>query len=463
MLTRLIKLVALSAALAVALALSAPDRSALAVSDKATDSDATYIAPSEQNKDKAWYDKIPWEWGGHIKFKGNMSWPDKDSVFDSVGLGTYFDGDWELRVNFRYNFSDWAYFQCDYEGVYLGGDTRRKQFHLARQYPYLFYDGLLYGEPINDDRRLLSMAGIINDDDSYTLYHHIDRLALTLQPSWATIRLGRQVITWGNGLVFNPMDLFNPYAPTDIERDYKIGDDMAFVELAPTDNSQVQLIYVPRRNPISGEVEFAYSSVGGMANIQLNQFGLTFMAAEHYEDFIVGLGLTGPIGGAAWRINALYTFLDDTTYNDNYVSLVANMDYSWSWFDWNWYGLVEYFYYGLGVDDNYTAASIDPDLLRRMDRGEIYTLGRHYAAASLSVQVHPLVTIYGTVIANLEDPSGSIQPRMIINLTQNLTTTIGGTIYYGDKGSEFGGYRQPGTDLYDRTPNEFFLWFSYYF
>ena len=36
----------------------------------------------------------------------------------------------------------------------------------------------------------------------------------------------------GERVFFNPMDLFNPFAPTDIEREYKIGDDMAYAKIA---------------------------------------------------------------------------------------------------------------------------------------------------------------------------------------------------------------------------------------
>jgi hypothetical protein len=55
------------------------------------------------------------------------------------------------------------------------------------------------------------------------IFHPAYRLALGIQPNWGLIRIGHQAVTWGNGLLFNPMDLFNPFSPSDIERDYKIG------------------------------------------------------------------------------------------------------------------------------------------------------------------------------------------------------------------------------------------------
>ena len=38
-------------------------------------------------------------------------------------------------------------------------------------------------------------------------------------------------MSWGNGLVFQPMDLFNPFTPTAVDRDYKPGNDLLLVEM----------------------------------------------------------------------------------------------------------------------------------------------------------------------------------------------------------------------------------------
>jgi hypothetical protein len=73
-------------------------------------------------------------------------------------------------------------------------------------------------------------------------------LNFTFKPSWGSVRIGRQAITWGNGLIFNPMDLFNPFPPADIQRDYKVGDDMALAQVALPYSADLQLLYVVRRD-----------------------------------------------------------------------------------------------------------------------------------------------------------------------------------------------------------------------
>ncbi len=429
-------------------------------------SSAKSAAPETSDPAKSWYRDIPWQWGGHVKARGSASWPGDLSVFEPLGTDTYYDGDLEGRINNKLFLKDWGYFETQYEAVFSGGDTRSNQFELAKLYPDLFKFGnkfsLLYGQPINDDRRLMNLTHVIDDSDEYVLYHRLDRLNLTLQPSWGTIRLGRQVVTWGNGMIFNPMDLINPFAPTDIERDYKVGDDMAFVEYAAGSMGTAQAIYRPGRDIVTEDVEWDQSSVGGMFHMDKGNYGFDAMAIVNYEDLIGGLGATGQLWGGAWRINTTWTDLEDNTHNSDYLSLVANYDRSWTLWKRNVYGLIEYYYSGLGETD-YEKAILDPDIIERVSRGELFVLGRNYLSGTINVEVHPLVNLYLTVINNMDDPSGTILPRAVISVTQNTEVRIGGTLFYGSEGTEFGGFQIPGTDLSNKTPNDFFIWFFYYF
>jgi hypothetical protein len=237
---------------------------------------------------------------------------------------------------------------------------------------------------------------------------------------------------------------------------------MAFVEYAAGTIGNAQAIYRPGRDLITEDVEWDQSSLGGKLHMDKGNFGFDGMATVHYEDIIGGLGSTGQLWGGAWRINATWTNLKDNTYNNDYLSLVANYDRSWTLWKRNVYGLLEYYYNGLG-DTDYEEASTDPDILTRVSRGELFVLGRNYLSGTINVEMHPLVHIYLSVINNMDDPSGSIQPRVVISATQNSEIRIGGSIYYGSEGTEFGGYQIPGTDLYNKTPNDFYIWFFYYF
>ncbi len=388
-----------------------------------------------------------------------MSWPDDESALGSLETGPYYDGSGEFRLKNKVFFGDWGYFETHYEAILSGGDTRRTAKSLAQLYPGQFTSP---AGPPNDDLRVMGLTDVLDEDDDYILYHRLDRFSLTVQPEWGTIRIGRQVLTWGNGLLFNPMDLFNPFAPTDVERDYKVGDDMVTTQFRVDRIGDFQLLYVPRRDPASHDVAWDESSLAGKWHFAAGTTEFDLMGARHYQDYVVGLGSTGFLGDAAWRMDATWTFLNEESNEDGFLSLVANMDYSWGWLGKNMYGLIEFYFNGLGNDD-YSEALADPDIIERLERGEIYTIGRAYLAGQVQMELHPLFNAYLGVISNLADPSGIFQPRAIWDIDQDVQMTFGGNIYYGGTGTEYGGFEIPGTNFLNKPSNNAFLWLTYFF
>ena len=318
--------------------------------------------------------------------------------------------------------------------------------------------------PLDDDRRLFDLSKTIHETNSSALYHRLDRLSLTLLPRWGLIRIGRQAVTWGNGLIFNPMDLFNPFAPTDIEREYKVGDDMVLCDVSTGRQTNVQVLSVFRRDPRTHAATWNQSSLAVKLHLAAGTNEFDLMASRHYEDYVVGIGSTGYLKDAAWRCDATWTFLRGKDNLGGFLSVVANMDYSWIWLDKNVYGLMEFFYSGVGEPlDNYTAALTDPSITERLERGELFTLGRFYCSGSIAVELHPLFNIYISVINNIADPSGIVQPRAIWDVFENVQLTAGVNVLYGAKDTEYGGFTIPGSDYLFKSPDSAYVWVGYYF
>ena len=428
-------------------------------SSETTSSPAPATSPEAENFTKPWYKNITTRWGGRIRATGLASRITDDTIFEPVGTGTYYDAGTNFCLTNETFFSDAVFSEIHYQLIGFGGDTLRKQDELSAIFPNLPDNLLFLGTPLNDDRRLVDLTDTIKDEDSWFLVQRLDRLYLALMGDQASLRAGRQAITWGDGFVFNPMDLFNPFPPTAIDRDYKAGDDMINAQVALKKFGDLQLLYVARRNPDNEDVEFDQASLAGKWHFALGSTEFDAMASRHFEDYVIGAGSRGYLGDTAWRLDATWTFLKD---GGEYLSLVANLDYSWVWFKKNFYGFVEYYYNGLGKND-YDKALLDPAVNQRLARGEIFALGQNYVSGHVQVELHPLFKLTLTAINNVEDPSGVIQPYAVWDITQDLQMTAGLNINYGDDGTEFGGFKLPGTDLRNKAPDNVYLWFIYYF
>ena len=160
---------------------------------------------------------LPGEWGGHLRLRGAVSFPETNSLLDMAHHDRLHDGAFEFRLKNSTMINDKFDFECHYEMIGSGGETRKTLQSFLDRYPD-FSDSLLPGETINDARRVMDLTREISSHTEYLVYHRIDRLVFSAYADRGSVRIGRQALTWGNGFLFNPMDLFNPFSPTDVER-----------------------------------------------------------------------------------------------------------------------------------------------------------------------------------------------------------------------------------------------------
>ncbi|MBU8849621.1 MAG: hypothetical protein KOO64_08760 [Desulfobacterales bacterium] len=403
-------------------------------------------------QNSAWHENIDNRFGGHLRFEGGATGYDGGSYFEPAGTGTGLDGLANVRLTDKLVLSERIYFEAHYEAFLKWGDTYEKKVELQK---YFNPSGM-------DKRRLLDLTKTVKETEDYVLWNRLDRLFFSIKPSWGDIIVGRQAVTWGNGLIFNPMDLFNPFAPSDTVRDYKMGDDLVSLRFNTELSGEFNLLYVPRRDAATGEVDFKSSSVAGKFYFFAGDIEMDVMAARHYDENILGLGGAGYLGDAAWRTDLVWSTLKNGSDRSGYFQFVVNIDYSWVWLRKNMYGLIEYYHNGLG-ENNYTNAMDDSEIMERIDRGELFALGKNYLSTRIQVELHPLFNMYLSVINNVKDPSGIIQPRAIWSMTQNSNLHFGANIFYGKKESEYGGFLIPGTNYHTNAAPNAYVLLTYYF
>ena len=418
----------------------------------------------EAGQDRGYLSGIDSNWGGYLRAIGTVSALDDDSVYQYADSDPYYDGQFEWRLKNQLGFGSRWTLQTHYELVGTGGDTRENTLFLESMGPFPLASNFSIAQTIDDDRRLFDLTHVLTETDRYLVYQRLDRLNLTYTPNWGTLRLGRQALTWGDGLIFNPMDLFNPFAPTAVQRDYKIGEDMAYAQL-PIGLADMQMLYLPRRDPETGDLEEEASSYAMKYHTPAGPIEIDVMTARHYGDGIGGLGASGYLGQTAWRINTVYTHLSEESAQNDFYQIVANVDYAWMWGGRNVYGLLEFYYNGLGLTGNYETIVTDKSLLERLARGELFTIGRYYMAGQVQIELHPLLHLHTTAIVNLSDPSGVLQPQVLWDVISDWQVIVGAQWNWGDDGSEFGGYdvTKAGSTFKVAPADRIYFWLTYYF
>lgn len=399
---------------------------------------AVFVGLVTAGKATAFEEDSALQWGGHLRGQASAASQDR---FIADG-DSQLDGFAQLRLKARCFFSDALSFESHYEAAVTGGDSRRRAQTGSENASVIRVPG--GGGTVTDARRLFDLTHVIDQGDSHLFYHRLDRLHLDWQASGFFASIGRMALTWGNGLVFNPLDLFNPFAPADFERDYKPGDDMLYARFQAGEETELEALVVGRRNIESGKVESQSASAAIRAHRAFGDNGreVDLILARHYDQWVVGAGTIGFLGEAVVRADMLWA-LSGEDHQPGYLSGVANIDFSWQWLEKNCYGLLEVFYAGIG-DDDYIGQLRNQPVLDRLRRGELFTLGRWYTAAQWQVELHPLFQAFVTGVVNLQDPSGFFQPYAVWNVHSDWVLTAGAVFNWGGRGDEYGRLELPG-------------------
>jgi len=394
---------------------------------------------------------------GHTKYRViTTTFPD-DSLFRDLAGSSGDDFGFDARLNLSWGEENWD-LQADAQlGAFYGDSiefTRGFDDQLQTLFPRL----------PSDDRRLFDLTHIITDEGKRAALLRLDRFSAGYTGNNGVLRFGRQAVTWGNGLIFNTvMDIFNPFDPTAIDKEYKSGDDMLYGQYLRDSGDDLQVVVVFRRDTLTGDVETKQSSFAAKYHGFLGAGEYDLVMARHFGETLLGFGGNRSVGGALWRGDLTVTATDD---EGSVVSAVTSLSHSFSWAGKNVSAVVEYYFNGFGQrDGRYSPADLasSPDLLARFARGEVFNLGRHYLGLSALIEVTPLFLITPNVFVNLEDTSALVQITTRTDLRESMLLLGALNIPIGASGTEYGGIDSgtPGVRL--SSGPGIFVQFAWYF
>ena len=390
---------------------------------------------------------------------------DFDARFKAFGTQSYFpnhdlqreidgtpasDGDFDLRLMFAEQRGRWEFIAA-HSTIYQVGDSF--QFNQTPQ-------NTLDQTPRDDDRRFFDLTWTLDDGADHRLYHRFDRLAATYRSASWSLTLGRDAVSWGSGKVFQPMDVFAPFAPTTVDRDYKAGEDLVRVDALLKGGGDLQLLVVLRRDDEENR-DVDESSIGAKWHSFVGESEIEIVGGRHYEDLIAGFSFRHPLGGALLQTDWLATHLDD---EDKWVvSGIVNVDYSFTVAQKNAYVFGEYYRNGFGRNDKPVDIFNLPEaLVVRLQRGEVFNFMKDYTAFGGSIEWHPLLRQNLTLISNLHDHSSLVQVQLSYEPSDQQRLELGVTKPLGDQGDEYGGIRVLG-DLTRGGQTQLYLRWVYYF
>ena len=364
---------------------------------------------------------------GRLEVQEVAAFARSDSIDAAFGARDRNDATANLRLTWEPSWDRWS-FAANYIIGFDVGDGAR----LARAEA-----GLVPTPPAT----WFNLTNTFEDHGQLSASQRLDRLSLSYTTTYTVFRLGRQALTWGSGMVFRPMDLFDPFSPDATDTEYKPGTDMAYLQVLFDDGSDLQAIYVPRPAKKGSAPAANASSFAVHYHATLFGYQTTLMAARDHGDWTGAIGVNGALGGATWNLEFVPTLVRRGAAR---FSGIANISDAVTLFGRDATVYLEYFHNGFGARGAYDFTSLPADLMDRLGRGQVFNTRQNYLAGGMSLMATPLLTLDPTLISCLDDGSLYAILSGTYSLSDNLNLIAGVQAPIGPSGSEFGGMPFPG-------------------
>jgi hypothetical protein len=280
----------------------------------------------------------------------------------------------------------------------------------------------------------LTSSWISNSNTSLT--NTIDRLSVTYSSANTVLKIGRQTITWGSGMVFHPGDIVAPFSPNALDTAYKPGADMAYGQVLFDSGADIQLIAVPRGATLGGPILFSASTYAMRGQFQLAGLDANLMLARDRGDSVASVGLSGALGGASWNAEYVGWRLSDGTSYPSYLFNITNFG-TLGEMNISYFG--EYFRNGFGVDASVPLDALPTSLTKRMSTGQVFLPGMNFLALGAALQVTPDLSVSPNALLSLDDRSALAGVAVNYTLGNNTNLVFNYSQPFGPVGTEFGG------------------------
>ena len=251
--------------------------------------------------------------------------------------------------------------------------------------------------------------------------HEIDRANAQVHIGRADLTIGRQAIGWGRGVMFTSVDLFAPFSPLEVDREWRSGVDAVRADVKLTDRSSIDL--VGAFGETLDQSAFAARARGYAGTIDVEVVG-----GRRGLDLFGGVTSSAAVGDAEVHGEAAAFRVPSGMDHDVVWKVVVGASYRFP-IGAGILTYAEYHYSGFGAEHPEAILTLltTPSSVGRFIRGDLQILSRHAVGVTGSYEASPEVTSSGQWLHNPGDQSGIVAPAMTYTFSDAVSVL--GTVY----------------------------------
>lgn len=278
--------------------------------------------------------------------------------------------------------------------------------------------------------RIWQLGGVAARWGDLVDYHELDRASFAWQTPRVSFTVGRQAVGWGRGAIFSAVDIFAPFTPLEINREWRRGVDALRADIKLTDTASVDLV-------TAWGDSWDRSCLGGRLRGFWGAVDAELLFAKRATDYLYAVTSSAAIGGfEAHGEFALFRTPGDVPLAGLFgnrrlvpkgVLGISNNFAIGSGLKL----LLEYHYSGFGAGDTRSLPALlaTPAYAERVRRGDTQILGRQALALQAAYTFNERWSAAFELLQSVSDSSGVLLPSLSWNFTENMN--LQGAFYYG--------------------------------
>lgn len=281
--------------------------------------------------------------------------------------------------------------------------------------------------------RITPLFDDLHEGNRTVAFHELDRALIALHPRWGEVTIGRQAIGLGRGVLFSAVDVFAPFSPLEVDREWRRGVDAARVEARLSPTTSVEGVGVFGSSMDNSAFFLRGRGYVGPLDAEL-------LGGWHAEDEFVAAVVSSALYDAEVHGElALFHTPDDHPdgglFGARDLILKALIGSSYTFNVGNGLTLLgEYHYSGFGAKDTGDISMLfaRPDFQKRLLRGDTQILGRHALGAQLSYPFNESLSGSVNVLFSPTDGSGTLSPGIRWDISRTTSLDVVAFLPWGE-------------------------------
>jgi hypothetical protein len=270
--------------------------------------------------------------------------------------------------------------------------------------------------------RVTPLDAAIADGEGYAWRHEIDRASLALHLGRADVTAGRQAIGWGRGVLFGAVDLFAPFSPLEVDREWRRGVDAVRAEVRLAGRISADVV-------AAGGESARASALAARLRGFVGEVDAELVGGVRARDVFAGLTSSAAVGDAELHgelclFRAPEPLANGGAWGDDRLAPKAVVGGSYRFaIGRGLAAFAEYHYSGFGAHEAADVVPLlaDEDFRTRLLRGDTQILVRHAAAVLASLELTNELAGQALVIVAPTDGSGVLAPAITYTVSDRAS------------------------------------------